>query len=275
ACYNELLASWPVPFTRVRLSSRFGTTHVIICGPEDGPPLVLLHASGTSSTVWSRNVGALSRTYRTYLVDIIGDPNLSDCTSPLKSRSDFVEWLSDCFNQLKIERADVAGISFGGWTALNFAMGAPHRVKRLVLLSPAGLMPFRLMFFVYFLGPILFPSKRRAYSVLKWLAGSQGAVDERMAEQMFLAIKHFKIPLGGIWPSPFPDDDLRGLRVPTLLFIGEREVVVKPRRAFERATTLIPGIQAELVANAGHLLNREQAESVNQRVLEFLAGAGK
>lgn len=41
--------------------------------------------------------------------------------------------------------------------------------------------------------------------------------------------------------------------------------------ALERASVLVPGIQAEIVKNAGHLLSLEQAEYVNQRVLSFLS----
>src|SRR5262249_12311982 len=40
---------------------------------------------------------------------------------------------------LGLARPHVAGASFGGWTAAELAVAAPHRIRSLVLLSPAGL----------------------------------------------------------------------------------------------------------------------------------------
>lgn len=53
---------------------------------------------------------------------------------------------------------------------------------------------------------------------------------------------------------------------------GEHEAMYHQQMAFERASVLVPGIQAEIVKNAGHLLSLEQPEYVNQRVLSFYAG---
>ena len=51
AAYDDVLAQWPVPFTQVMVSAPFGETHVIVSGPEGGAPVVLLHATGMSSTL--------------------------------------------------------------------------------------------------------------------------------------------------------------------------------------------------------------------------------
>jgi len=220
---------------------------------------------------WGSNDPALSQTYRTYLVDIVGDANKSQWTGPLRSRPDCAEWLSDVFDGLEIDQAHLGGISYGGGQALNFTLAAPKRVKSLMLLSPAAsFAKFRLSFFVHFLGPMLFPSRGRVDGVLRWLSAKGQVVDERLAEQMFQAGKHFRFPKGGIYPTVFSDDELMSLSLPTMLLIGEREVIYDPRAALERAVKLIPGIRAELIPNAGHLLNMEQADLINQRMMEFL-----
>jgi hypothetical protein len=43
AAYETALKSWPIPYEDIEISSRFGITHAIACGPKDAPPLVLLH----------------------------------------------------------------------------------------------------------------------------------------------------------------------------------------------------------------------------------------
>jgi len=62
---------------------------------------------------------------------------------------------------------------------------------------------------------------------------------------------------------------LRSLKIPVLLLIGERSVIYNPQRAYQRATRLIPNVQAEIVAGASHALNDEKAELVNARILKF------
>ena len=55
---------------------------MIVSGPVDGPPVVLLHALFATAASWYRNVEALSRTYRTYCVDVIGEANKSRPSRP-------------------------------------------------------------------------------------------------------------------------------------------------------------------------------------------------
>ena len=40
AAYDNEMKSWPVPYEQVDLRSRFGTTHVVVCGPKTAPPTV-------------------------------------------------------------------------------------------------------------------------------------------------------------------------------------------------------------------------------------------
>lgn len=271
ASYDAALAQVHVPYTVLRVPTQFGSTHVIASGPDNGPPLVLLHAQGTSSTVWVRNVAALSQTYRTYLVDRPGDANKSLSSAPIGSRADGAQWLSEVFDGLGIDRAHLGGLSYGGWLALAFALAAPARINSLVLLAPAASFArLSLSFFTNFLGAMLFPTRARVQNVFRWLSGNEQVVDERLAEQMFLGVRHFQFPKGGTYPSVFTDAELQQMRLPTLLLVGDREVIYDPRRVVSRAKRLIPGIQAELVPNAGHVLNMDQPDLVNQRVLEFL-----
>jgi pimeloyl-ACP methyl ester carboxylesterase len=271
ASYDATLEQWPVPYVAMRVPTRFGATHMIGCGPEDGEPLVLLHAFSTSSAVWIRNIAALSQMYRTFLVDINGDANKSESSAPFRSRSDCVGWLSDVFDGLKLDQAHLGGMSYGGWMTLNFALAAPSRVKRIVLIAPAAsFAKFRLSFFLHFLGPLFFPTRAAVRKSLQWLSAAGHAVDERLADQMFQAARHFRFPKDGIYPTVFTDDELRRLCMPALLLVGDREVIYDAHLAVNRALQLIPGIQAEVIPDASHLLIMEQPEVVNRRLLAFL-----
>lgn len=273
AVYDAAMAEWPVPYSTSMIPTRFGTTHVIICGPEGAPPLILIHAAGTGSIVWHRNIAALSLRYRTYLIDIVDEANKSRWAASMDSRAAAAEWIAQVMDGLKLEQAHLGGLSRGGWLALNFALAVPDRVRSLSLLSPAAsVVKFRLAFFLNFLGPLLFPSRSRVYRTFRWMSVQGEKVDRFIPELMFMAVQHFRFPKGGIFPGLFSDQELSGLVPPCLLLIGDQEQIYDPKRAMERAQRLIPNLRAEWIPGAGHLALMERPELVNARLISFLDG---
>ncbi|MBQ1763796.1 MAG: hypothetical protein IIZ92_12945, partial [Aquincola sp.] len=47
--YDRLLSSWQYEKTERDVETEYGTTHVIECGAEDAPALVLFHGVGDDS----------------------------------------------------------------------------------------------------------------------------------------------------------------------------------------------------------------------------------
>jgi pimeloyl-ACP methyl ester carboxylesterase len=136
AAYQAVLARWPVPYTELDVPTRFGTTHLIASGPEGAPPLLLLHGQDSSATSWIYNIADLSQAFRAYAVDTLGDMGKSHPSRRPNCRQDYAAWLLDVFDHLKQNTADLMGLSYGGFLALNFALAAPERVTHLVLLAP-------------------------------------------------------------------------------------------------------------------------------------------
>jgi pimeloyl-ACP methyl ester carboxylesterase len=73
-----------------------------------------------------------------------------------------------------------------------------------------------------------------------------------------------------VLPPVYTDDDLRQVRVPTLLLLGDHEVVYDHRAALKRATRLIPSVKAAVIPGAGHALSFDAPELVGGHILEFL-----
>jgi pimeloyl-ACP methyl ester carboxylesterase len=69
----------------------------------------------------------------------------------------------------------------------------------------------------------------------------------------------------------FTDEELSQVTAPTLLLIGDHEIMYEPQKALDNAARLILDLQAELVPNASHMLNSDQPELIDARVLQFLA----
>ena len=70
-------------------------------------------------------------------------------------------------------------------------------------------------------------------------------------------------------PDVLADDELKQLAVPTLLLLGENEIMYKPRQALDRAARLIPHLETALIPRAGHLLNSDQPKVVDEHIVRF------
>jgi pimeloyl-ACP methyl ester carboxylesterase len=277
AAYEASLRLWPASYQAMDIPGRFGCTHLVASGPQDAPALVLLHGYFASLTMWSPNIAELSRDYRVYALDVMGQPSLSIPDQPIRSRADFVEWLTTILDALKVDRAHLVGMSYGGWLTLNYAIGAPERVKRIVLLSPAGsFLPLVKQFFMRSMPMMFLPRRFVVDSFMNWLTYKENLQDERtrvlydcVVDQMYLGARYFRMQ-AGVMPGVFSDDELRRLQTPTLLLIGQQEVIYDPAASLERARRLIPNFEGELVPRASHDMSFSQAQFVNGRILEFL-----
>ena len=271
SAYDAMMRAWPVPHESVRVPTRFGTTHVVASGPRDGPPLVLLHGAGESATSWFLNVGAWSGPFRTYAVDTLGDAGRSVMARKraLFSRRDYVEWLVAVLDGLGVDRAHLVGKSYGGWLAVNLALAAPERVGRVVLMAPASTFaPLNARFWTSMLLIGLVPTPRMMRGAWRHMSTRADPPGDGFVEQV-MAVAHGCRPWM-MFPTRFRDRELAALRPPVLYLAGEREAMFDPRRAVAKARRLVPGIEAELVPDAAHVLNMDQPERVNARVLAFL-----
>jgi len=73
-------------------------------------------------------------------------------------------------------------------------------------------------------------------------------------------------------PYALPDEELKKISTPTLLLIGEHEIIYDAEQAIKRAEELVANIQTAIIPNANHMLTFEQTELVNSHILNFLSG---
>jgi pimeloyl-ACP methyl ester carboxylesterase len=271
--YDEVISQWPVAYKELTIPTPFGNTHVIASGHPEAPPLVLLHATGTSSTGWLLNADALSRRYRVFAVDIIGEAGKSQQTRLLRDRTDCVAWLSTVLDGLGLQRTHLAGWSFGGWTALAYTIDEPDRVEKTVLLAPFGsLAPYAPAVLLFLkLGPYL-PMGPPGGLALRMLSPGY-RFSPSFARQFVLGGRHFQAadPRISVFPKPFTDEELSSIQTPVLLLVGDHESTFDPQDALAQAQRRIADVRAEIVPGGiGHMIAMEAADLVNERILRFL-----
>ena len=277
SAYAAAMQLWPVPCEELEISSRFGVTHVVASGPKNAPPLVLLHGYWATLTMWTPNISALSKNYCVYAIDVMGQPSKSIPGAPIRNAVDYVEWLTAVLDALRLDKIALAGMSYGGWLALNFAVAAPQRLQSLILLSSAAsMLPLVKQFALRGALMMLFPTRFTVNAFMRWLgfkAGSDRSIDSdttnSVIELTYLGLKHFRFSRAAA-PTVFSDAELRAMQVPTLLLMGEHEVIYDASKALSRARRLIPHFEGELVMGCSHEMSGRQHQTVDARVIDFL-----
>ena len=274
--YNEALKAWPVPFEEIEVSSRFGTSYVVVSGSKEAPPLVLLHGFFTTLLLWIPNIADLCKSHRVYAIDIIGNRNKSVPNEPISTTNDIIEWLSETLNELRLDSVFLAGMSFGGWLSINFALAEPGRVIKLILISPAAsLQPLVKQFLPRAILSSLPPKKFWFYSFMRWMGLKRGPgneFSESLLDMMWLGGEciNMSAETMRVMPTVFSDEELSELKMPVLLIIGENEVIYNAEKALARAKRLIPDLSGELLPNCGHDISFSQYEIVDKRILSYL-----
>jgi pimeloyl-ACP methyl ester carboxylesterase len=282
AAYDKALENWPLAYESLRIPTDFGQTHILASGPAHGRTLLLLPSFAGTALAWRPNVVALSRHWRTYAVDVIGQPGKSVATRRLRDRHVFAKWMEDLLNHLGVEQADIAGCSFGGFLAANQASLTPDRVRRVVLIGPAGV--FRGM-------SVGMAARMRVarfrYSLEKTL-GIQGKLkrnlhsssvqlhEEDNSWRSLIAVTRAEAPtVSVINADVFSRAELRAIRAPMMLLLGEHEQLYDARETVRIARRRMPALRAEIVEGADHVAAMTQPCIVNELITSFLQGEVK
>jgi pimeloyl-ACP methyl ester carboxylesterase len=264
--------------------------HVIEAG--QGPPVVFLHGSSTSSLSLLPVLERLEDV-RAIAVDRPGF-GLSDPVRVPRERfrDAAVEFLDQVLDELGLQASALAGNSMGGTWALWYALARPERVRRLVLLGSAPLLPgtrpprpLRVTAapLVGDLLPyVVKPNRKRLVRLMASMGEGDtivrypeliesvvAAARDPIASVVNLAELRAVISPVGFRPSArMHPEELRRLNVPTMLIWGDHDPVGTAEVARETAR-LMPRAQLELLP-AGHVPYLGHPQRVSELVSKFI-----
>jgi len=132
-----------------------------------GAALLLLHGLGADRTTWEPVIDQPARRYTVIAPDLLGH-GLSAKPRADYSLGGYANGMRDLLTVLGIDKVTVAGHSFGGGVAMQFAYQFPERAERVILVGSGGLGPevtplIRLVTtpgFEYVMGPLTLPVVR-------------------------------------------------------------------------------------------------------------------
>jgi pimeloyl-ACP methyl ester carboxylesterase len=249
----------------------------------DGPPLVLVMGIGYDSSLWTlQQVPDLSTRFRVVILDNRDAGRSSRANHPytIADMSDDVAGLLDA---LDIHRSHLLGLSMGCMIGIEFALRHADRLDRLVLAGPdaaparSAVDPIQTwnwvkrndpsgevfggQQFTWLFSSAFLRDKQAVRETIALLASNPNRVEADAYDRQAHAYLQFDAL-----------DRLRGIKAPTLVIVGEQDLLTPPWVAREVAGR-IPAALLQIVTGEGssHLLPLERPVEFNQLVMNFLA----
>jgi pimeloyl-ACP methyl ester carboxylesterase len=254
-------------------------THVALAGPEDGPPLLLVHGWPQHWWAWRKVIPALAQRYRVICPDLRGH-GWTDAPADGYDKEQLATDLLALLDAMGLDKVTWVGHDWGAHSGLLAALRAPERFERLVMLCvPPIFTPDRslrsLLLFVSYQGPISTPLLGRfivrhgfAGRILRIARGKGEWTDEevRVFDDVFRAKPHVTVAmyrtflLRELLPIARGRYASQQLQVPTTVLVGDRDLITKRLSAGAYAGQ--PNIVVERVPDVGHFLPDEEPDAV-------------
>ena len=243
-------------------------------GTDNSTPLLLINGIGANLELCIPFIETLHEKE----VIIFDIPGTGDSDTPIKIRrfKHLSRLAKDLLDTLGYGRVDVAGVSWGGALAQQFARQYPKRVRRLILAATTAgmvMVPAKLKVLRNMITPRRYISKNFMRKVAGTIYGGRVRRDPEMIDEMTSRI----IPprtrgyiyqlLAGLGWTSF--HWLHTLDQPTMLLAGDDDPLVRPVNA-RLMSLLIPNCRLEIIPGGGHLFLLHNAKAVTPIIRDFL-----
>jgi pimeloyl-ACP methyl ester carboxylesterase len=242
-----------------------------------GPPLVLVPGLAGGTGLLAPLARILSEHFRVIAFQLRGE---DDCFA-LRRRftlKDLASDLAEFLDWHQLERPIVMGVSFGATVALEFASRLPYRPGKLII-QGAGVRFERTLLqrvagavlsqyplpadnpFVNQFFNLLFGARRAPDDLFRFVTKQCWQTDQSVMAYRFKLLESFNM-----------EQRLRGMRVPTLLLAGSRDLLVSEQGLLGLRAALA---QSQLVRlpECGHLAAVTHPRLVAGEVQKFCAGS--
>jgi len=273
--YDKLLHLYGVHYEEKRIETSFGETHVITAGESQNPPLLLFHGTADNAAMmWVYNMNELSRKFFVIAVDSIGGSGKSEPNAEYFKRFDQVTWIDEIMDAFYLHHSYICGVSYGAYLSYFYTLRRPDRVRKAMCLAgriPTNSFEVISKMMKAFLPEALFPSEKNCEKLLRKLSGPNYSVfakNEELMRHWYYLLKYFnnksmmkhRIQIVG-------DSELSILREKVKFLIGEYDMLSNYPRATHKLER--NNLNFEIIRDAGHAINHEQADIVNKKIIEF------
>jgi pimeloyl-ACP methyl ester carboxylesterase len=255
-----------------------GTRSVAYDDAGEGTPVLFVHGFPHHRKLWTPQLRALAGHSRGIALDL---PGFGESDMPEKFAIEaWAEGLVRFLDALQIERAVIAGLSMGGYIALAFWRHHRERVRALVLAdtragadTEEGKQKRR--------ETIELARREGPVAVARGLLPGMVGKSTREREPAVVAAMRAMLESASVdsivgaseamMNRADATDLLPTIDVPTLIIVGEEDVLTPPKEA-RAIHAAIRGSRLEIIPAAGHVSNVERPAAFNHVLTEFIDG---
>jgi pimeloyl-ACP methyl ester carboxylesterase len=244
-----------------------------------GNPVLLIHGLGGSIESWINNVEIISsHGFQVIALDLPGF-GLSDKPQITYNIKYYFKFISKFIKQLGIgsHSLSIIGSSLGGHIAAEFAINYPSEVSKLILISPAGALPFSFKGTPVLRGYInIVKAKtvKQVRNILLRIDKNIKPIEFNYANMFFERLslpgarEAFMSALEGSAHAPRISDRLNKIKAKTLLIWGKDDQMIPV--SFLHPFIKMKNCRIILLENCGHTLYRDNSTLFNKIVIDFL-----
>lgn len=260
-------------------------------GGRQGPQVVFLHGGAADSAAlsWGETSERLSSSFQVIAPDL---PGYGESETPRVAYTVqfYVRFLLAFLDALGCSRILLAGLSMGGWLALEMALRHPDRVRGLILVDSAGLDPrvprpvlSRLLAAIPGLDFVFRRAARSKPAAVRWALGRIVHRVDSLSPAVLTQVQQEagRPQAGKAWQSFLRNElgwrgfrsscagQLRRIQIPVLLVHGSLDPLI-PVECARKAHQALPNSRLLELPGCGHWPPREDPERFHAVLGEFL-----
>lgn len=235
--------------------------------------LVLIHGLGASAERWEYVVPFFNKHFRVIAPDLIGF-GYSDKPSVDYTTDFFSDFLKKFMDKLEISNPIIIGSSLGGQITAEY-VAKNNSVKKLILVSPSGLMKNSTPALDAYIMAALYPNPDTAKNAFEMMCGAPKEIDQKIIEgfvarmQLPNAKMAFMSTLLGLRNSKIITEKLSSITIPTMLIWGELDPVIPIKHA-DAMISALKDCKFFSMTGCGHTPYVDNPQDFVKIVMKFL-----
>lgn len=270
--YDRQLRNLNIDYCSEYVNTRFGRTHVIITGNQEGPPLVFFHGGNSTNPYGLQPIVSLGKYFKIISPDIIGHPGRSEQVDLSTRDNSYGEWMVDVLDELEIQESNFIGGSYGAGVLLRLATIAPKRITKAVFIVPSGIANISVLQVLLKLGlpMVLYRILRTRKSLINAVKPLSSNVNDDTLEMIEAVFLHMKVKVE--MPRNATIEELKGFKAPTMVIAAEKDIMFPANKVIQRSEQIFPNlVVTDILQGATHMFQQgEELTRVLDLILQFL-----
>jgi len=256
--YDRQLKAFNMDYEDLFVETRFGNTHVVKIGKQDGNPLLILQGSNFTMPYELSYFTALLSYFCVYAVDTVGHIGKSSQTIVSLKTMEVGEWASDVITGLGFQQIKCLGAGIGGGILIKLMCIAPEKVEKSVLVVPAGIAKATtLRAMVSTFSPMMKYIKTKDEEWLKKvllpMAIDENRIDKTDIEMLKYSVEH--VGMNTRFPSIAKAKDLQRFNAPTFIIVAEYDRMFPSKKILAKAQKMIPNLKTHILKGQGQMFS--------------------